>query len=423
MKQTATTELAVHLRRPHEAQRHFIGCQAKRRIVRAGRRGGKTVGASTIAVQKFLDKQRILYAVPTQEQIEKFWFEVKRALAEPIDAGVLYKNETRHVIEVPGTENRIRAKTAWDADTLRGDYADLLILDEFQMMAEDAWELVGAPMLLDNDGDAVFIYTPPSIRTISRTKARDPRHAAKLFKMAQRDESGRWGAFHFSSHANPHISKAALAEITQDMSSLAYRQEIEAEDTEDNPGALWKREWIEHNRVIQAPELRQLVVGVDPSATSTGDEWGIIAVGTAIGPDGQTHFYVLEDASLQASPDQAARAAATVYHKLEANMVVAEANNGGEMVALTLHTADYDLPVDLVHASRGKQVRAEPISARYEQGRVHHVGTFGLLEDELCMWQPGDTSPNRLDALVWAASYLGDMPTATLAVAELRYGR
>ena len=149
-----------------------------------------------------------------------------------IRLGYLKKNESEHYIERPGTEQRIKAKTAWDADSMRGDYADLLMLDEFHLMNEDTWEVIGAPMLLDNNGDAVFVYTPPSLRSAGISKARDPRHAAKLFKMAQTDTTGRWQAFHFTSHDNPHTSREALAEIARDMSTQSYRQEILAEDDE-----------------------------------------------------------------------------------------------------------------------------------------------------------------------------------------------
>lgn len=219
---------------PHPHQVEFINSKAKRKIVRAGRRSGKTVGAAIMAVQDFLANRRVLYAAPTSEQTQKFWFEVCTALREPIDAKVLIKNETEKFIERPRSENRIKAKTAWNADTLRGDYADKLILDEWQLMNEDTWEIVGAPMLLDNAGDAVFIYTPPSLVSQGASKARDPRHAALMFKTAKADTTGRWATFHFTSYDNPHISKDALAEISKDMSMAAYRQEILAED-EDIP--------------------------------------------------------------------------------------------------------------------------------------------------------------------------------------------
>lgn len=234
----------ARMRTPHPKQAEFIGSDAKRKIVRAGRRGGKTVGLARLALDAFLLGQRVLYAVPTQDQIDRFWFECKEALAPAIDAGSLYKNETRHLVEVPHTENRIRAKTAWNADTLRGDYCDLLICDEWQLCAEDAWAVVGAPMLLDRDGNAVFAFTPPSVRSAGISKAHDPRHALKMYRAAETDTTGRWAAFHFTSQDNPYISVEALQEITQDMTQRVYRQEILAEDLDDNPFALWQRQLI-----------------------------------------------------------------------------------------------------------------------------------------------------------------------------------
>ena len=258
-------------------------------------------------------------------------------------------------------------------------------------------------MLLDRNGDAVFIYTPPSLRSRSVTKADDPMHAAKMFSEAKRDETGRWAAFHFTSHDNPYISEAALEEITLDMTSMAYRQEILAEDIRDNPHALWKRGWIDYP--TQAPDLARIAVAVDPTASKGGDECGIVGGGLAY-EDDRPHLYMLDDASLHGSPDEWGRAAVTLYHKLGADILVAEKNNGGDMVEHVIKTVDDSVRVKLVHASRGKYVRAEPVSAVYEQGRGHHVGSFPLLEDELCQWEPGMDSPNRLDALVWLATEL-----------------
>ena len=300
-------EVLTRLRIPHPEQARFIGSVAKRKVIRAGRRGGKTVGSATLAVQAFLAGRRILYAVPTQEQVDRFWFEVKRALEPVIDRHILYKNETRHVIELPRTETRILAKTAWNSDSLRGDYADLLILDEHQLMHESAWGEVGAPMLLDNNGDAVFVYTPPSMRTAARSQAKDPRYTAKLYARAATDTTGRWEAFHFSSHSNPYLSTDALEEITGDLTTLAYQQEILAEDVENVEGALWTRALIEQTRVRAAdvPDLVRVGVALDPAATSqaTADEMGIIAGGR--GSDG--HGYILEDASLRGTPTACAR--------------------------------------------------------------------------------------------------------------------
>lgn len=395
----------------HPKQHAFVYSDAKRNVVRAGRRGGKTVGVAIRAVKRFLAGKRVLYAAPTQEQIDRFWVTVVRALQRAIDAGVLYKNETRHLIELPGTERRIRAKTAWNAETLRGDYADELILDEYQLMAEESWDKVGAPMLLDNNGNATFVYTPPSLHSTGVTKANDPQHAMKLFRRAQAEEKlalvegreSRWATFHFSSRDNPHISAEAISELAEDMTALAYRMEIEAEDVDEAPGALWTREIIQRNRVDKLPEpCHRIVVAIDPSASSTGDEAGIITAGR-IARQG----YVLSDNSVQGSPKTWATAAVNAYHEYSADCIVAEKNNGGEMITEVIATVDPHIRVVLVHASRGKQTRAEPIAAVYEHNRAHHVGNYPLLEDEMCLWTPGDPSPNRMDALVWAFTELG----------------
>ncbi len=222
----------IHLRPPHPRQAEFVDCTAKRIIIRAGRRSGKTVGIAIKALVAFLKGKRVLYAAPTSEQTDRFWYEIVTALAEAIQAGVYVLNKSERYIEKPGTLNRIKAKTAWDADSMRGDYCELLILDEWQLTNEDAWEIVGSPMMIDHNGDAVFIYTPPSLRSAGISKAHDPRHAAKMFKAAGEDGTGRWARFHFTSHDNPYLSRDGLAEVVKDMSRAAYRQEILAEDDE-----------------------------------------------------------------------------------------------------------------------------------------------------------------------------------------------
>lgn len=188
------------------------------------------------------------------------------------------------------------------------------------------------------------------------------------------------------------------------------RQELEAQDIDNVPGALWTREMIEANRrpAPDKDDLVRLVVAIDPATTANedSDETGIIAAAV----DKARHAYVLADGSLKASPHGWAIAATDLYRLLQADRMIAEANNGGEMVAHTLRMADSNVSLTLVHASRGKRTRAEPISALYERGLVHHVGTFPLLEDQMCTWVQGQDSPDRLDALVWALTDLIGQP-------------
>lgn len=177
------------------------------------------------------------------------------------------------------------------------------------------------------------------------------------------------------------------------------RQELHAEILEDTPGALWTRTLLEATRVRTVPKLTRIMVGLDP-----GGDAGIIAAG--LGEDG--HGYVLEDLSISGSPATWARQAVAGYHKLRANAIVAETNHGGEMVVTTIHTQDDTVKVIVVWASQGKYARAEPVSALYEKGRVHHVGMFATLEDQMCNWVPGEglPSPNELDACVWVLTEL-----------------
>ncbi|WP_340265326.1 DNA-packaging protein [Sphingobium mellinum] len=194
------------------------------------------------------------------------------------------------------------------------------------------------------------------------------------------------------------------------------RQELDGELISDVEGALWSRDLLERCRVAHVPEredgeplLARVVVGVDPPASAHGDACGIVVAG--IGPDGRA--YVIADASVEkASPEKWARAVAAAAAVHGADRVVAEANNGGAMVESVLRAADAVLPVRLVHASRGKVARAEPVAALYEAGRVRHRGAFWALEDELCGLVAGGPyvgpgrSPDRADALVWALTEL-----------------
>jgi phage terminase large subunit-like protein len=192
------------------------------------------------------------------------------------------------------------------------------------------------------------------------------------------------------------------------------RQELEAELLDDVAGALWSRSVIEAARAHAQPNLARVVVAIDPAATSTGeaDETGIIVAGK----DGAGQAWVLADASGRYPPTEWARTAIAAYRAHRADRIVAEVNNGGEMVEATLRVIDPNVPFAAVRASRGKTARAEPVAALYEQGRVRHLGVFPQLEDQMCCFVPaGRTdidmrgtrcSPDRVDALVWALTDL-----------------
>jgi predicted phage terminase large subunit-like protein len=204
------------------------------------------------------------------------------------------------------------------------------------------------------------------------------------------------------------------------------RQEINAEILDDVPGALWTAEDIERTRLQRGmhPDLVRVVVAIDPAVTSgeDADETGIIVAGR----DARGHGYVLSDQSGRYLPPEWAHRAISLYRMHQADRIVAEVNNGGEMVEHTLRMIDPAVSVKTVHASRGKVVRAEPVAALYEQGRVHHVGGFPQLEDQMCAFTTDldrkslGYSPDRCDALVWALSdLLVDAPPPAWATKKI----
>ena len=214
---------------------------------------------------------------------------------------------------------------------------------------------------------------------------------------------------------NPFLPDAFVADVEDAYGGTALgRQELDGEMIEELIGALWSRAGLEAGRCDAPAEMVRVVVGVDPPAGTSdgagvGDACGIVAVGL----DGDGIGYVLADASVAAaSPEGWARAVAACAARHRADRVVAEANQGGQMVRSVLQAADVTLPVTLVRASRGKVARAEPVATLYERGRVRHCGRFPALEDEMCGlvagggYQGPGRSPDRADALVWALSEL-----------------
>lgn len=185
------------------------------------------------------------------------------------------------------------------------------------------------------------------------------------------------------------------------------RQELYAEVIEEIDGALWNSRMIEETRINEDEErdLKSIVVAIDPAVTANeqSDETGIIVVGK----DYNERYYVLEDVSGRFTPDKWARKAIDCYYEWSADRIVAEVNNGGDLVERLLRSIDHNIPYKSVRATRGKLTRAEPVSALYEQKRVHHVGYFSELESQMCSYT-GETkpSPDRLDALVWGISEL-----------------
>lgn len=223
---------------------------------------------------------------------------------------------------------------------------------------------------------------------------------------------------HATTNDNPYLDKRVKKALYRDYGkSRLGQQELLGKLLEDVEGAYWTEDLIERNRIspLYIPErFIAITVNVDPAVTSTGNEHGITVTGVTpphsfLAADVETaeytHGFVLADYSLAGPPNVWAKRVVEAYRDWQANFVVAEVNNGGEMVAFTMRTVDPSIPIRQVHASRGKDIRAEPVSSLYQQHRIHHVGTFPELEEQMITWNPQDPpkewSPDRMDSMVW----------------------
>lgn len=206
-------------------------------------------------------------------------------------------------------------------------------------------------------------------------------------------------------HLDPEVRKRLYDDYA---GTRLGRQELLGQLLEDIEGALWRLDWFDEQRISQdeLPTLTRVVVGVDPAVTTgeNSDETGIVAAGV----DAAGEFYILDDASIHQGLADCARHVLAASDRNHADRIIGEVNNGGDLVEHTLRAYDRNVAYTKVNASRGKRVRAEPVAALYEQGRVHHVGSFPVLEDQMASWAPDSngSSPDRVDALVWAITAL-----------------
>jgi phage terminase large subunit-like protein len=216
-----------------------------------------------------------------------------------------------------------------------------------------------------------------------------------------------------------NLAPSALADLKQRYEGTRLgRQELYGEIVDDVEGALWTRDLVEASRVTEHPPLIRIVVAIDPAVTSgeNSDETGIIVAGIT----GNSHYYILEDLSCRNTPEGWARIAVDAYHRYKADRIVAETNNGGDMIESLIRQVDPAVSYKKVTATRGKLVRAEPVAALWEQGRAHLVKGFQMLEDEMCNYTVASPdSPNHLDAMVWAVTEMMDGASGMLGLAAL----
>lgn len=380
-------------------------------LVLAGRGYGKTrvgaewlreeiCGPTPMAAGK---RRRVAIVAETSADARDVCVEGESGLlsVHPKDFRPLYEPSKRRLTWPNGAVGSLYNAT--EPDQLRGPQHDAAWCDEAAKWkyGPDTWDMLQFGLRLGDDPRQVVTTTPKPCRVL-----RDIRALPGLAVTMGTSYENRGNLA--PSFFDRIISKYEGTRLG--------RQELLAEELEEAEGALWSRDLIEECRVSRenVPHLQRIVVAIDPATTDNpdSDDTGICVAG--LGSDG--HGYVLDDLSGQYSPEGWARRAVNALHVNKADRIIGEANNGGDMIEHTLRTLRDDqdrptgreVPYKKVHASRGKQARAEPVVALYEQHRVHHVGVLASLEDEQVTWEPGSgaRSPSRLDAVVWALTEL-----------------
>jgi phage terminase large subunit-like protein len=363
-------------------------------IIRSGRGAGKTEGAARYWLQELRanPRARLGFGAPTQADVRGTMFEGPSGIITLAPNEFHYNRSTIEAWHIGGgyLHGMGAEKPArWNGGNWSGLWWDELALCRQESFLDSrlALRLPPRPRL-------TVTTTPKRTKWVHDLEERPGSFVA-------RTEDGRIPNY----HDNPHLAAAMVEELEREYAGTDLgRQELLGEWLEEAQGALWKRAWINDFRVDpeDVPDLRRLVIAVDPSGSGspTADECGIILCG--LGVNG--HGYVLADVSMRASPDEWATVVADLYDDEMVDLVVAERNYGGEMVEKTLRVAHPTLSYKYAVATRGKEVRAQPVALLQQQGRIHHVGaSLAKLEDELVTWVPGPgvKSPNRLDALVW----------------------
>ena len=373
----------------------------------AGRGAGKTrTAAEWLAYQASSNpRTRWAIAAPTYGDVRDTCAEGESGIVRVLQEYGTLKDYNRSIGEIFLTNgSRIKLFSGEEPDRFRGPQFHGGWFDELAAFKyPDAWDQYQFGLRLGEFPQTIVTTTPRPTKLIKDLITRD---GVRVQRGSTFDNA-------------KNLAASALAELKLRYENTRLgRQELYGEILDNVEGALWTREMIENARVDIAPPLIRVVVAIDPAVTSaaTSDETGIVAAG--IGNNGD--YYILDDKSLRASPDAWARQAVMLYHEYKADKIIAETNNGGDMVIMLLKQVDASVPTKKVTATRGKQLRAEPISSLYEQGRVHHVGYFAELEVQMCEWTPlSNESPDRLDALVWALTELNSGGSSMIALAAM----
>ena len=365
-------------------------------LILSGRGWGKTFTGAGWIIEKAMSQPGIECAVvaPTFTDVRRTCVEGPSGIIKSLPSGALeqYNRSNGQITLTNGS--KIHMVSADEPDRARGLNLSYAWLDEFAAWRyEETWTAGLAPALRIGHPQTIITTTPRPTKLLREFMSRTDGSV-----VVTRGST-------FDNAAN--LSQAALEELKSRYEGTRLgRQELYGELLLDTPGSLWRLSDIDETRVDEAPELVRIVVAIDPAVTSgeESDETGIVVVGK--GADGRG--YVLADRSCRDTPSGWAHRAVQAFHDFNADRIVAEKNQGGDMVEQTIRSVLPTAPYKGITAKQGKRLRAEPIAALYEQGRISHVGSFDILEDQMTTWLPDSgLSPDRLDALVHGLTELG----------------
>lgn len=369
-------------------------------FLKSGRGAGKTRVGAEVTRKKSRTEERIHLVGRTAADVRDVMVDGESGILAVSPPWEMPKyNPSKRLLTWPNGA-RALCFSAEEPDMLRGPQCGFGWGDELASWRylDEAWSNFMFGLRLGVNPQALVTSTPRPVKIVKQLVANDGKtvHVTTESTFANRK----------------NLAESWFAEILAGFEGTRLaQQELEGKVLDDNPNALWSTELIDDTRVSKLPPLDLVVVAVDPSVadqpTDETAECGIVVAGR-LGrkTDTKAHFYAIDDCSIKGNPIVWGNEVVSAFHRFGANYVVAESNNGGALVKALIQSIDPDIKVVLVHAARGKHTRAEPISSLYEQKRAHHLGNLPELETQLVEWVPGDTSPDRLDALVWAATEL-----------------
>lgn len=374
-------------------------------LLACGRRWGKTKGAANATMEWMIEGQKLLWGDTISSNIDRY---VDRYFKPELNKSEINYNwsSQKKLLELPDFGGYMDFRSADRPENWEGFGYDKIILNEAGIILKNDYLYTNAvlPMLMDSKGSKLFAIGTPKGKVTKENK--EHRYYSMYKRAVSKDPI--YELYQFSSYDNPFLSKddvSALEDEMQLMNPQMVQQEIYAQFVDGAVGELWDEVIIERQRIKKSPELSRITINLDPaiSATAESDETGI----TVTGKDSNKNGYMLDDESGKYTPEQWASIAIKLVNKWGADCIVAEKNQGGDMVESVLRSMGCNTRIKLVTATKGKYIRAEPIYSFYEQGKIFHVGYHNKLESQMCSFTSElKNSPDRVDSMVWGFTEL-----------------